>query len=385
MPSGRGGTRAPVPVTAPAMSRPHDRVLLRFDPGQHHIGDTTVRRDLSCVSRVGPHLWLGSDEGRGLDRLTAVGEDEFAKHAYFPLDGLLDLPGDEEIDIEGLAHDGHYLWIVGSHSLKREKPGEDGDAAERMARLAEIERDDARWLLARVPVVPDPDTGDWAPHACVPHPERGDMLTARQLRGGKRGNQLVRALASDEHLAPFLDIPSKENGFDVEGLAAADGRLYVGLRGPVLRGWAVVLSVEPRETVKPGRLKLRKLDDVGRRYRKHFLDLAGMGIRELSVHGDDLLILAGPTMALDGTIALWRWPGGARATGDGMVDQSQLERLFDIPHGHGPTAGRDRAEGLTMLDDDERGRARALVVYDAPTDDRLQGAAGVWADVYRLD
>jgi len=362
------------------MPRPHDRVLLRFDPGQRPAAEKKALFDLSSVSRVGPHLWLGADEGRGLDRLSAVGEGEFAKHAYFPLDGLLDLPGDDEIDLEGLAHDGHYLWIAGSHSLKRDKPGDDGDDAERIARLADVERDDARWLLARIPVVPDPDTGDWAPHASVPHPQDGTLLTARQLKSAKGGNQLVRALRDDEHLAPFLRIPSKENGFDVEGLAAADGRLYLGLRGPVLRGWAVVLSVEPRETAKPGRLKLRMLDDVGRRYRKHFLDLAGMGIRELSVHGDDLLILAGPTMALDGTIALWRWPGGARTTGDTITAPPQLERLFDVPHG--PDC--DRAEGLTLLDDDG-GKARALVVYDSPGKERLQGASGVWADVFTLD
>ncbi|WP_457090403.1 DUF3616 domain-containing protein [Microvirga sp. P5_D2] len=44
------------------------------------------------------------------------------------------------------------------------------------------------------------------------------------------------------HNRPFLSIPSKENGFDVEGLAVREGRISPGLRGPVLRGHAVVLD-----------------------------------------------------------------------------------------------------------------------------------------------
>jgi hypothetical protein len=63
----------------------------------------------------------------------------------------------------------------------------------------------------------------------------------------------------------------------VEGLTVAGERLFLGLRGPVLRGWAVVLEVEPAETGDPSLLKLKKIGPDGRRYRKHFLDLAGWG------------------------------------------------------------------------------------------------------------
>ena len=40
------------------------------------------------------------------------------------LSAVADLMGGRapEIDIEGLDHDGRYLWVTGSHSLKREKP-----------------------------------------------------------------------------------------------------------------------------------------------------------------------------------------------------------------------------------------------------------------------
>jgi hypothetical protein len=46
------------------------------------------------------------------------------------------------------------------------------------------------------------------------------------------------ALADDPHLGFFVGamIPGKENGFDVEGLAFYQNRIFLGLRGPVLRG-----------------------------------------------------------------------------------------------------------------------------------------------------
>ena len=52
---------------------------------------------------------------------------------------------------------------------------------------------------------------------------------------GKKQGELAKALKRDAHLGPFRKIPSKENGFDVEGIAARGSRLLLGLRGPVLR------------------------------------------------------------------------------------------------------------------------------------------------------
>lgn len=46
-------------------------------------------------------------------------------------------------------------------------------------------------------------------------------------------------------------------------------------------------------------------DATETRYKKYFLDLGGIGLRELRLHGSDLLVLAGPTMNLGGTIAVY--------------------------------------------------------------------------------
>ncbi len=62
---------------------------------------------------------------------------------------------------------------------------------------------------------------------------------------GARGKDLRDLLEDDEHLAPFLAIPGKDNGLDVEGIAVRGDRVLLGLRGPVLRGWALVLELRP--------------------------------------------------------------------------------------------------------------------------------------------
>ncbi|MFC7670164.1 DUF3616 domain-containing protein [Hymenobacter humi] len=112
---------------------------------------------------------------------------------------------------------------------------------------------------------------------------------------------------------------------------------------------------------------------------KHFLDLGGMGLRELRQRGHDILLLAGPTMDLDGTIAVYRWANATRQATDSLVPAEEMQRIFDVPHGHGPTAGRDRAEGMALLDDQH-----ILIVFDSPADARKTAANDIVADSYRL-
>jgi hypothetical protein len=160
--------------------------------------------------------------------------------------------------------------------------------------------------------------------------------------------------------------------------------MFLGLRGPVLRGWALLLELQVKET-RRGRLKLRKAGPDGARYVKHFLDLAGLGMRELAFDGDALLILAGPTMDLDGPVVLYRWPGALAATGQTVVPADQLERVLNLPYGRGV----DHAEGICWLPSDgaapDHAAKELLVVYDSPVDDRLHDGTAIDADVFRLD
>ncbi|WP_133271460.1 DUF3616 domain-containing protein [Hymenobacter radiodurans] len=360
---------------------------LHFNPKLSYNADKKhVRDGLSTVLRTGDNLWLSCDERTTIERLRLVGPHEFGEHCSYELTDLLDLPSDEdeEIDIEGMGEADNYLWLIGSHSLKRKKPDhKDTDTAKQIARLAKIEEEPNRYLLARIPLVLNAKTGNYELHKEAPHPsDPSKMLTVSQLHSNSDSdaNELFDFLSEDPHLKPFIKIPGKDNGFDIEGLAAApDGRLFVGLRGPVLRGWAIVLELLPKED-KKGRLRLDKIDGAEQvYYKKHFLALGGMGLRELRQVGPDILMLAGPTMDLDGTIAVYRWPNALVHPQDSLIGPDKVERLFDVPHGHGPTSGQDKAEGMAVLDD-----KHVLIVFDSPTEARKKAPHQVVADSFLL-
>ncbi len=342
--------------------------------------DEALVGNLSVLALTGDCLWTASDETCALERLrTPDGGSTYGDHETFSLAELFDLPEGPrgEVDIEGLCADGDWLWVTGSMSLTRKKPKRlERDADEALGRLREVKREPNRWLLGRVPCVRGADDA-FRLHRSVDL-GGGGALEAACLKFNRRGNALSKALRHDEHIGRFLDVPAKENGFDVEGIAARGGRVFLGLRGPVLRGWAVVLElrVEPRPR---GRLKLRAFGPGGAPYGKHFLDLDGLGVRDLKAHGDDLLVLSGPTMDLDGPVQLWRWPGAFAARGPGLVSRDMLELALDLPFDR----GCDHAEGIALGRRPDGG-TRLLVAYDRPAERRLGDGRGVDLDAFDL-
>jgi hypothetical protein len=348
------------------------RALLTFQSK-----DDDLLEELSAVTRTPDgNLWVGSDEYLTLERLSPMGDGIYGGHKTFHLKDYIDLFDHEsEIDIEGLDYADGYIWVTGSHSLKRnktkgKKPKKD------IKRLSEIERDPNRYLLARLPVL----NGELVP-TCARSNDDEEALTAASLEKMNGHNQLMEALAEDEHLGPFLQIglPSKDNGFDIEGLAVQGNQVFLGLRGPVLRGWAIILELE-LATTDPGKLSLKELDN-GVFYRKHFLDLNGQGIRELCLHNGDLIVLAGPTMDLEGAMQMFRLEDVLDHSNDTLWDQDSgaLKVLFDLPF----TIGSDHAEGLTLIPclGYEDG---LMVVYDSPDENRLTEKKSVFADIFRL-
>ena len=348
------------------------RALLKFQ-----TDDEDLLAELSAVARTPDgHLWVGSDEFVTLERLTPMGDGVYGNHKTFHLTEFIQLADQEsEIDIEGLDYCDGYLWVVGSHSVKRtqakgKKPHKD------IARLSEIDRDPNRSLLVRLPVL----NGEIVP-TYARSDQKSDILTVASLKQVNEHNLLLEALAEDEHLGLFLkmQLPSKDNGFDIEGLAVNGNQIFLGLRGPVLRGWAIILEIEVEET-EPGVLTLKDLGD-GCLYRKHFLDLNGQGIRELCLHNGDLLVLAGPTMELEGAMQMFRLADVLEHTNDTLWSQDcgRLEVLFDLPF----IIGADHAEGLVLLPC--MGYDNALmVVYDAPSPTRRPEPKAVFTDIFRL-
>ncbi|RJG13557.1 DUF3616 domain-containing protein [Pseudomonas cavernicola] len=363
---------------------------LQFDPNFNELGNNKALRDgLSAVLQCDRTLWVANDETLSLERLTRLPDDgpgacRYGQHRQFPLSDYLALPvaaaedpADlEEADVEGLACAGGYLWLVGSHSLKRKNPKlkEGHDKASKQ--LAKVSRDGNRYLLARIPLL----DGDGTCLLAKQSTQDGKELYAAQLQGNDQGDELTEALQDDEHLGPFLAIPGKDNGFDIEGLAVAEERIFLGLRGPVLRGWAVVLEVAVDEGDSPSTLRLAPIGPDGRLYRKHFLQLGGLGIRDLCVQGSDLLILAGPTMDLDGPVSVFRWLGGSAPDGEVLVPASELQRVLDVPYGE----GTDHAEGMTLFAPNGGQAHSLLVVYDAAAERRKSVRSTVTADILEL-
>jgi Protein of unknown function (DUF3616) len=336
-----------------------------------------IRADLSACDMVGSCLWLGCDEMTTVERLTTRDGARFAQHRAFSLGRIFDLPAgdDQEIDIEGLAHDGAYLWITGSHSLKRKKPRRhEKDPKEALRRLSIVEADPNRYFLARVPLVP---TEDGRVHDLARSGISGATAACLPMASGT--NALAKALAADPLFGRFVNIPCKENGLDIEGIAVRDDRVFLGLRGPVLRGWATIIEVEVR-TESSQVLALNPIGPRGEAYRSHFLDLDGLGIRDLTLDGDDLLVLAGPTMDLDGPSRIYHWPSALEAGTCEVVTHDRLGHLLDVPYGDGV----DRAEGLALIKPDGAAR-RVLVVYDSPAPSRLHSDGNaIDADVFVL-
>jgi len=334
-----------------------------------------LREDLSAVVLMPDnHLWLAADEAPDLERLTWDGE-AFRQHQAFPLADFFELPAgpDEEIDIEGLSYDGSYLWLVGSHSRKIKKPkGELGKKDIKRLTFAETATEPNRYLLGRIPLV------DGALRKSAPDPKRpGEQLTAAALKIKDGSNALVRALEADPHSGPYISakIPGKANGLDIEGLEAIGNRLLLGLRGPVLLEWAILLQVEPKPKSN-GTLGLEDIGPNNEPYRKFFVNLQGLGIRDLCQDGQDLLILAGPTQFLDGPAKVFRLPNVADLEPETMYKPKEI---LDIPCG----VGTDHPEGIT-LPRGVTGEPTLLVIYDAPTKSRWLSPNGVNADVVAL-
>lgn len=361
-------------------AQPLRRVTLDF----RHPGDDggalaeVVRGDLSACEMTGSCLWLGSDETTTIQRLVQSDDGHFAAHRSFDLAAAFPLPAgsDEEIDVEGLAEDDSLLWITGSHSLRRKKPKRQDSAPEALARLSEVTASPNRYFVARLPLV----RGGDGPHGLagidgITDPT-GRAPALLPMAGGR--NTLAEALARDIHVGRFVDVPSKENGLDVEGIAARGRRVFLGLRGPVLRGWAMIIELSVVED-SPGRLALDPIGGHGEPYRKHFLDLDGLGIRDLAFDGNALLILAGPTMDLDGPVRVYRWADVPAADQGAVIAEAAVRRVLEVPFGE----GADHAEGIALLTD--AGSKQLLVVYDSPSQSRLhEGGTAIDAEVFAL-
>lgn len=285
-----------------------------------------------------------------------------------PLEDLVLLPdGDSnKAEVEAMCIADGMLWLAASHSLVRSAPHGSDTPKRALRRLGEVRREANRFLLARVPLA-ETSRGRVVPVA------QSDDGVVHQVEAGKRSSLLLRWIEEDPMLAPFLGLPCGENGIGVAGIAAGGGSVWLGLRGPVVRGHAVVLRFRLVDT-KRGGLKARK-QEGGRRFRKYLLPLDGLGVRDLMIDGEDLLVLAGPGPDCDGPARLVRWRGALGAADSMVVCEAEICREIAFPFAE----RHDRPGAVAPWE------GGVLVVYETPGPERIDPRTrGVFADLFRL-
>lgn len=309
-----------------------------------------VIRNLSGGAVIGDSVYLADDEGRKLLHLRLTAPNRYEIAGTVKMTALFDIADEtdkkKEFDLEALAvdridEDTTRLWLIGSHAMGHAKP-EDGTL--KLKRLG-LKRERNRLLFGCVDVDKDGLVKGSGRHLRI-KPVREtyttEFLTALRTAppaasGLLREVSALAKISSDAGIGwftPYTMASTKENGLDVEGLAirrrAGDPTTaiaLVGLRGPVIDGLAVLIEVGIRDHNKRG-LKI-----VGAP-RFHLLDLHGFGIRDLEWRGEDLLILAGPTMTRQRESALFRWNDAwtqIAKGGKNVVEIGGIEPIGSLP------------------------------------------------------
>jgi hypothetical protein len=296
------------PVAAQPVSALEPAGALRLE------GKVRDAKQISAVAVSGPWVLFGGDEGRGVQPFRRLGGNRLQAERLISL-----VPSGGELDVEGIACRGSTCYVLGSHALVRKKLDDDKKQESNRKQLEQIEHEPSRDHLFRF------------------------SLSADGQAEGVRSLNLRQLLSGDRVLGPFVRIPSKENGLDLEGLAVVDDDLYVGLRGPVLRGNLVPV------------LRLR-FDDP-RAYDLRYVPLDGLGIRELAPVSDGFLVIAGPVGDAPLPCRLYHWDGRDGLPGKD-APASQVTLLGEFPR-----IDDGKAEGMAVLAETATDY-RLLVVFD---------------------
>lgn len=276
-------------------------------------GKVRDAKQISAVALSGPWVLFGGDEGRGVQPFRRLGGSRLEAGKMINL-----VPSGGELDVEGIACRGATCYVLGSHALVRKKLDDGKKQESNRKQLTEVEHEPSRDHLFRFTLSVDGQASDIR------------SINLRQL------------LAGDRVLGPFTRIPSKENGLDLEGLALVGDDLYVGLRGPVLRG-----NLTP---------VIRLQFDRPQAYEVRFVPLEGLGIRELAPVSDGFLVIAGPVGDAPLPCLLYHWNGQ-----DGLPGKDAQARVRLL--GEFPRVDGGKAEGMAVLAETAT-EYSLLVVFD---------------------
>jgi hypothetical protein len=252
---------------------------------------------------------------------------------------VLDVPGSavDEMDLEGIAVDGQAVFVLGSHSSRRKRT-DAGKAytKNRVALMSSPEAQPARDVLLRF------------------------ELDAAGKAGSIQRSSLRGFLDATEPFKSYSAVASKENGIDAEGLAVRDQRLYIGFRGPVLRGNFTPI------------LRCRFGSPIGEP-EVLFVNLGGRGVRDLAKVEGGLLILAGPAGDGSGSYQIYLWDGRDQVPGTGAptsATSTGLRLIGDLPippSSSGVHGDFAKPEGVALIEETSH-HWQILVVFDGLKD-----------------
>ncbi|HMI96259.1 MAG TPA: DUF3616 domain-containing protein, partial [Micropepsaceae bacterium] len=217
--------------------------------------------NISTATMAGPYLWTASDEGRTVECLEPH-KDGFRLRQQIRLDDVFaSLPGranHDEADIEAISVSRGMLWICGSHSRVRRNRVD-------LTKVDPRFRSRPSRCLLGVVALKRNGGGIAGPGAALPFRGIGSLRTI---------------LSANAYIAPFVNLPNKENGLEIEGLCVSGRRLFLGLRGPLVDSIAIAIELKatPQAVGKHGKPIT------------HFLNLDGLGIRDLAVHGAEIIV-----------------------------------------------------------------------------------------------
>jgi uncharacterized protein DUF3616 len=279
-------------------------------------GDIKQAKDISALCLIGDFLVIGADEGNQIQIQKRDGD-----HYGVIRDVVLDASA-KEIDIEGIACDGSTVYVIGSHSWKREAVKDQDTYTENRDRIVTPQAEPSRDSVFKFTLDSDGNAS---------------AIEKTSLRS---------MIDQDPMLKTFSRVPGKENGIDIEGLAVQQGRLYAGFRGPVLRdNYVPILTFEFAPSVTQTNLL--------------FVNLGGRGVRDLTAVQGGFLVLAGPVGDGPGSYQVDFWNGqdclpGRRDAGE--VGQCRL--LGEVP-----TEPEAKAEGI-MVVAESASAYEVIIVYD---------------------
>ena len=281
-----------------------------------NIGCIRAAYDLSAIGRMGTYLVIGGDEAVGPDKdlniIQVLSKQEDGQYVAGEDIVLPDVDKNDgrELDIEGIAVDGNFIYVVGSHSSTR------NNAASKKS----YKRHRKTFNQGKIKNEP---SRDWLHQVEVN--QQVQPLEIKSI-------SLTDVISNHKALKAFSEIPSKENGVDIEGIAVDDGWVYVGFRGPVFRdNYVPVLKFKFDEHEESVTLLLVKLD--------------GGGVRGMASVMDGFLIVSGPVGDAPGPYLVHHWNGQDMVPGKDRDDTTgYIAKLGEID------VSKGKAEGILVLD-----------------------------------